>query len=119
MKKLYLILAALFLSVSFARADVPTPTLGTNLSGTITTTNTFQLIQTLTNNRVDCTVENNSATNTMWVYFGQTANATKGMSVQLAPGQSVGCRVAGGLYVLRNHVNITGTSGDAFFANFQ
>lgn len=119
MKKLYLIIAALLLSVSFAHAEVPTTTIGTNLSGTITTTNTFQMIQTITNNRVDCTVQNNSATNTMWVYFGLTASATKGASVVLSPGQTVGCRVAGGQYVLRNHVNITGTSGDAYFANFQ
>lgn len=102
-----------------AHAEVPTPILGTNLSGSIATTNTFQLIQTITNDRVDCTIQNNSASNSMWVYFGLIASASKASSAILAPGQTLSCRAAGGNFVLKNHVSITGTSGDAFYANFQ
>ena len=50
----------------------------------------------------------------MWVYFGPIANASKGASVTLAPGDRVYCSVND--VTLQDQVSITGTSGDAFFA---
>ena len=64
----------------------------------------------------------NTSTDTMWVYFDATNSAncsaaTKAGSFTLIPGQSMNCNV--GTIVLNDEVCITGTSGDAFAANFQ
>jgi hypothetical protein len=93
------------------------PVKSTNLSGSITTTNTFQSIQGQTNNRNGCLIQNNG-THTMYVYFGAMTNATTSNSVQLSVGQSVSCAINGDL-VVQDAISITGTSGDTFFANFQ
>lgn len=100
------------------------PLTSTNLSGTISVTNTFQSIQASTAGRNGCLIQNNSTANEMWVYFGAIGGATKGKSFGLppgtstAPGGSISCSV-GGLGVLTDQVSITGTATDAFTANFQ
>lgn len=127
MKKL-LAATILFLCVaSFALAQSPNPVTtqpyGTsthNDSGTIAATGTYQAIWTQSSNtrgRAGCTVQNLSASNNMFVFFGATASALTPSSVKLAPGQSVSC-VNGGI-VLQDTVAITGTSGDPFYAGQQ
>lgn len=114
----------LALSISLANAQspvvtIPFPVNSDNGSSTITVTNTFQSIwiaDTNTTGRTACTVQNNG-TNTMWVFFGAIANATKGKSVVLAAGQSTFCN--SGNVVLKDQVSITGTLGDAFYAARQ
>ena len=98
------------------------PLTSSNLSGTVSVTNTFQSIQVLTAGRNGCSIQNNG-TNSMWVFFGPIGSATKAHSFLLPASTStssfvVGCAV-GGLGVLTDQVSITGTSGDAFVANFQ
>lgn len=90
-----------------------------NSSTTIASTNVFQSIwvaPTNTRGRASCTVQNNG-TNSMWVFFGPIASATKAKSVVLAAGQNVRCLVGG--VALQDQVSITGTSGDAFYAAQQ
>jgi len=99
------------------RAETPVLIPSINLSGTITTTSTFQTIQAVNNGRLGCTIQNNG-THTMYVYFGPPANATTAASAQLLAGLSLNCWITPG-YVLKDTVSITGTSGDAFYANFQ
>lgn len=89
-----------------------------NLSGTITVTNTFQSVQSSQTVRQGCTLQN-TASNNQWVFFGPIANATKATAVLLAAGQSVSCTVGSGGTTLQDQVSVTGTSGDAYFANFQ
>ena len=105
-------LAAILLSAGAAVADGAT----SNLSSTIAVTNTFQSIQTLNSARSGCLVQNNG-TNSMWVFFGPIASATKAKSVVLAAGQAVSCNAPGLLVV--DEVSITGTSTEAFYAGFQ
>jgi len=95
--------------------SIPLPS--TNLSGTITTTGTFQQIQGTTNNRNGCTIQNNG-THTMYVYLGTLSGATTAASAQLTAGQSLNCAIASD-FVVKDAISITGTSGDTFFANFQ
>lgn len=111
-----------FLALLSAGAGAQTPQgmvqiPSTNLSGTIAVTNTFQSIQAVSNVRGGCSIQNNG-THTMYIYFGAIANSTTGASATLIAGQSLNCLV-GSNYVLKDQVSITGTSGDAFFANFQ
>lgn len=90
-----------------------------NASGTISVTNTFQSIwvaDTTITGRVACTIQNNG-TNSMWVFFGPIANATKGTSVVLSAGDRAYCGING--VILHDQVSITGTSGDAFYAAKQ
>ena len=121
-----LALAVLLFSIGSVWAQsIPVPS-KYNLSGTITTTGTFQSIQAQTNNRIGCSVQNTAAASSgdlMWVYFDSTNSsncsaATKAGSSVLQPGQPVHCLV-GNTFVLNDQVCITGTSGDSFFANFQ
>lgn len=120
MKKVFLALALLLLPLS-AHADQPFSAFSTNLSSTVAVTNTFQNVQNLTNARLGCVVQNNGvSTNAMYVYFGPIASATKAAAVVLQNGQSVNCALPGGVNaVIRDQVSITGTSGDAYLANFQ
>lgn len=99
---------------------VVAPLTSTNLSGTVTTTNTFQSIQTSTAGRKGCTIQNQSSTDPMWVFFGPIGSATKATAFQLdaTHGEAISCAV-GGLGVLTDQVSITGTSTDAYVANFQ
>jgi hypothetical protein len=87
-----------------------------NESSTIATTNTFQAVFPSNLNRQGCTIQNNG-TNSMWVFFGATASATKGTSVVLAAGQAAYC--GSGLLTYQGVVAITGTMGDAFYAAGQ
>lgn len=107
------------LAVAFACAVLAQsiPVSSKNLSSTIAVTNTFQTIQGQTNNRIGCTIQNNGS-HSMYVYLGPLANAAIGLSLNLAAGQAMNCAIAEG-YVVKDAINITGTSGDAYFANFQ
>ncbi len=96
----------------------------TNGSGTIAVTNTFQSVFAQTQSsfgnsvlRGGCMVQNNSAANPMYVYFGPIGSATLATSVKLKAGDSVTCAVGGS--VLRDQVSVTGTAGDAFYAGLQ
>ncbi len=114
---------AALMSASFAlAATVVSPSqLGSNnLSGTIAVTDTFQSIQAYNSDRSGCLIQNHSIANAMWVYFGPVASATKDASFMLDAGHAlqISCSV-GGTSVLRDQVSITGTSADAFAANFQ
>lgn len=119
-------MAALFVIGALAgavRADTvvaPSQRGSSNLSSTVAVTNTFQSIQILNSNRSGCLIQNQSTTNAMWVYFGPIASATKATSFILdsSHGLAISCSV-GGTSVLRDQVSITGTSGDAYAANFQ
>src|SRR5665213_1443771 len=105
------VLAALaFAATAFAQSI---PVASSNLSSTITATNTFQLIQGQTNNRIGCTIQNNGS-HTMYVYPDIVANATTGGSAVLAPGDKFYCAVSGN-FVLKNAISITGTAGDSYF----
>ena len=106
-----------FVAAAALAQTVPVPS--KNLSGTITTTNTFQLVQSQSANRLGCTIQNNATAasgDVMWVFFGSTPS--KAAAVQLAPGQSVSCVVEAAI-VVSDPVYITGTAGDAFYANFE
>ncbi len=91
-----------------------------NISSTIASTNVFQSVQAAAVGRSGCTIQNQSTANSMWVFFGPIASATKATSIILdsTHGLTVSCAVPfeG---VLTDQVSITGTSGDAFSANFQ
>jgi hypothetical protein len=89
----------------------------TNLSSTVAVTNTFQSIQIASATRKGCSIQNNG-TNSMWVFFGPIASATKNSSVQLSSGQSVTCASGSG-GVLGDQISITGTAADVFFAAVQ
>jgi hypothetical protein len=113
------VFVAVLFSATLAFAG-PAPTTSLNLSGTIGATSTFQSIQAQNLNRIGCTIQNNgSSGNAMYVFFGPKANATTGASIKLSTGQSVRCNSSATGYVLPDQVSIAGTSGDAFFANFQ
>jgi hypothetical protein len=118
MKKLMpigVLLAAALFACSVSAQSIPVGS--TNLSGTIAVTNTFQTIQGQTNNRLGCAIQNNG-TNTMYVFLGPKASATTAKSIVLSPGQPMSCEVSGAV-VVKDEINITGTSGDAYLANFQ
>ncbi len=123
MKRFLIFLTALLFSASaYAQSPVitqPYPVSSSNNSSTIAVTNTFQSIwvkNTVTRGRAGCTVQN-TGSNTMWVFYGPIANATKGRSVVLSVGQSTNCNVGG--IVLQDQVSITGTATEAFFAAQQ
>ena len=120
--KIYKILAIaviLFSTPAFAQfvRIIPVPSLQPNASGTIATTNTFQIIQVNTPSRIGCTIQNNG-THNMYIYFGPIANATTSNSFILTPGNGINCQLDS-TNILQDQVNITGTSGDSFSANFQ
>ena len=106
---------------------VPVTSQGGNASGTITTTSTFQKIFPATAldtqssgpgvlpSRRGCTIQNNS-THTMYVTEGLGVTAsTTGNSAQISGGATFYCGALGGP-VLSGEIDITGTSGDAFYA---
>lgn len=86
------------------------------LSSTVAVTNTFQTIEAANISRCGGTIQNNGS-NTMYVYPGPVASATKAASIVLSPGQSVSLIAPG--VVMGDEINITGTAGDAFYAGFQ
>ena len=98
------------------------PVTSTNASATITVTSTFQSLQAVNTSRMGCLIQNNGS-NTMYVFFGPIASATKATSFQIVPPggsgpNSISCATGTG-GALGDQVSITGTSGDAFTANFQ
>lgn len=116
------VLASVILAANAYGATVVAPSQNSsgNLSGTIAVSNTFQSIQVFNRGRTGCLIQNQSTSNTMWVYFGPVASATKAASFILdtAHGLSISCAV-GGTSVVDDQVSITGTATDAFVANFQ
>ncbi len=123
MKRIVMWLALMVAYVGVALADFTYPPVQTypavrpnidNQSSTIAVTNTFQQVWALNSNRIDCLIQNNSASNSMWVFPGVAASATKGTSVVLAAGQAFYCTYNGVDYT--GAVSITGTSGDAYYA---
>lgn len=112
--------AALLLSCIYANAQT-IKLASINLSGTIAVTNTFQSIQVQVIGRAGCTIQNSSTTDTMWVFFGPIASATKATSFVLdsTHGLAISCATPFGNGVLQDQVSITGTSTDPFTANFQ
>lgn len=120
--------AVLLLAAMSARAQspvftVPNPMAVGNGSGSIAVTNVFQPIFQGAPGRRGCAIQN-TGTHTMFVYFGQLANATTTNSFPLAgataagqPGGWITC-AAGGL-VSPDPVSITGTAGDSFVATVQ
>lgn len=119
------------------RAQVPVitqPSVGNsaNASGTIASTNTWQVIwnaATILSPRRGCIVVNN-ATHEEWVYFqgptdaAPSGSASEALAIPLnvatannAAGGSLNCTIGG--VVLQDKVWITGTSGDTFVAEQQ
>lgn len=95
------------------------PLTSTNLSGTISVTDTFQSIQVSSPGRNGCSIQNVSGNgDPMYVFFGAVASATKDTSFKVADGQTISCAV-GTLGVLTDEVSITGTAADVFVANFE
>lgn len=125
MKKLFAFLLWALICPQFALAQNPVITLPnkinsqTNASSTIAVTNTFQSVFAASTGdvgRTSCAIQNNGS-NSMWVFFGPIADATKPKSVKLAVGQSVTCSVDN--IVIRAQVSITGTATEEFYAAVQ
>lgn len=127
-------IAALFLLLlafpSWGQVPVLTAPNGvssSNSSGTITVTNTFQQIFASaiggTRVRQGCLIQNNGS-NTMWVFAGPLASATKATSYTLIPpaagvqGGSFSCSTGAGS-VLQDQISITGTATETFTAAQQ
>lgn len=90
---------------------------GDNQSSTVAVTNTFQQIfaaSTNTTGRVSCTIQN-TGTNSMYVYFGATADATIAKSVKLIAGQATSCDTND--IVIKTAVQITGTATETYYAS--
>ena len=104
---------------------IPGTTTGGNVSGTVASTNVFQSVFAATGSssapgvgsvvaRRGCTIVNNSSHN-MWVTEGYTAaTADKTHAVVVLPSGGFTC--GGNGTVLIGEIDITGTSGDAFYA---
>lgn len=86
-----------------------------NVSGTISVTNTFQSLFAASQARKGCVVQNNSASNVMWVFVGPLALATKATALQLPVGATFYCSVVNDA-VVSDQISLTGTSGDAYVA---
>lgn len=122
MKRVLLVLSLLISLPAIAADSVQPvyarkqPTTSRNLSSTIAVTDTFQRVVGQNFDRLSCTVQNTGA-NTMWVFFGPLASATKAGSVVLAVGQSVTCGTNGAM--IADEISITGTATENFFAAEQ
>lgn len=125
MKRLFLI-ATLIIGASFAayaQSPVVTRPQGVttgDYSGSIASTNTFQEVfpaSTATTGRLDCIIQNNSASAKMYIHFGSNPSAITPDSLNLAAGAIFRC--ANGGTVIKDRISITGTSGDLFFATQQ
>lgn len=90
----------------------------TTASGvTITTGNTFQQGLAASGTRKGCLVQY-TGTGTGYVFFGATVGASKAASFQMAPGQAIGCNVAG--LVLTDNIAVTSaTTSDTFVVTSQ
>lgn len=103
-------------------STLPSGRTSANASGTITATGTFQKVFSAAVPQVSggpsfrsgCEVQNNG-THTVWVSEGKTAGtASESTSRQVAAGGSWYCERAG--VALQGEIDITGTSGDSFYA---
>jgi len=120
MRKFLLLLLA-FLAFPALGQNLTYPVLGTtangNASGTIASTGVFQLLWSATgtpNPRHGCTIENNGS-NVMYITEGLAlGSSSTSAAVKLATGDYYYCTAFG--TVLTGQINITGTSGDAFYA---
>jgi hypothetical protein len=116
-----ILLSLLASSQCFAQSAEGVP--GIPLSGTITSTGAFQLIQGVNTGRDGCEIQNTSS-DTQYLFLETAtndptcANATIGRSAELLPAQPMKCR-DGYASVNKEQICITGTAGDTFFANFQ
>ncbi len=111
-------LIALAISVPTALAQTPVVTqpsaqTANNASSTIAVSNTFQSVFAASAKRFGCSIQNNGS-NSMWVYFGPIANATKATSFVVTAGSALLCGSLG--VVAKDQVSITGTAADAFTA---
>lgn len=120
MKRFLLSLIVLVASVSYALAQNPvitnpsTRTLNNLSSGTITATSTFQSVFAPNERRYGCALQNKSASNDMYVFFGSATEVSL-RSIKLAPGAVVLCAAFG--TVLTDEVSVMGTAGDTFYAS--
>ena len=91
-------------------------TAGSNASGTITATGTFQNVFGASPVRTGCLIENNGAAS-MWVSEGVPVATppTEAKSQVLAAGASFSCERNGGS-VLTGEIDITGTATQVFYA---
>jgi len=118
-RALWLIVLLLTATVANAQAYVRTAPNPTNItingSSTIGTGgSTFQLLFAATLKRGGCTVQNNG-THNMYVSFNLgVAASTTANSIVVPAGGVAYCQVNGN--VITGEVDITGTSGDAFYA---
>jgi hypothetical protein len=111
-----LVFLALSVAPSLAQSPVvtqPSSQAATNFSSTIAVTNTFQSVFAASAKRQGCSIQNNGS-NTMWVFFGAIADATKAKSFLLGVGQGISCGSIG--VVAKDQVSITGTATEAFAA---
>lgn len=97
-------------------ATTPAGATTTITNGTITLTGTFQSVLAASATRKGCTIQN-QGTHVMYAYFGANGSATTAASLQVIPGQSIGC--ASGVIVATDNVSLTGTTADAFVVNAQ
>jgi hypothetical protein len=75
---------------------------------TVTTANTFQSVLAASATRKGCLLQNTNAGggDVEYVFFGSNASATKGASIQVAPGGAVNCATGSG-QVLTDNVSVT------------
>lgn len=114
-KYLVAVLAVLASALAPALADPAgsRASLQPNGSSTITVTNTFQQVFAANPQRYACTLQNNG-THTMYVFLGPLTSATTSGAIQLSAGVAIYCNNS--VTVFNDPVNITGTSGDGFYA---
>lgn len=85
----------------------------TAVAVTIVTGNTFQQVLVNSNNRRGCFVQNNNATDTIWVFFQNPftlPTPSKTTSVQLTSGQSMNCN--SGPYIAGDTLWMTGANNN-------
>jgi hypothetical protein len=89
-------------------------------SSSVVSSGTFQSVfpaDTNTRGRASCTIQNTGA-NTLYVFFGPIANATRAKSVQLTTGQPAYCATTNG-GVIKDQVSVDGTTAGTFYAAVQ
>lgn len=128
MKLIKIMAFGLFLisGVDYASAQAPVITQPLNVtsnpvaSGSVASSGTFQSVfaaDTNTRGRASCTIQNTGA-NTLYVFFGPIANATRAKSVQLTTGLPVYCATPNG-GVIKDQVSVDGTTAGTFYAAVQ
>ena len=93
----------------------PGTTAGGNVSSTITATGVFQMLWTANLARRGCTIVNESSSDTMYITESLTVGGSSQALAAALPPLGVYYCTNGGV-VLTGQVNITGTSGDSFYA---